>query len=147
QSALSIAVEIDHRQWIIASHLALGALYLDVLVLEAAQQHLEQSLTLANQSGSRHWICSCAGLLASIYILQKQVDHAEALLSQTLDPDLPIRSLGQRLAWRARLELALHRGDGNTALQLLARLTETAIATPGRSYSIRLLKLRGEALM
>src|SRR6266571_119421 len=49
QRGLVIAEEIEHRQWVTAGHRALGALYLDLLVLPMAQQHLEQALALAQE--------------------------------------------------------------------------------------------------
>jgi DNA-binding CsgD family transcriptional regulator len=147
RKALATADEIDHRQWLTASHLALGALYLDVLALQPAQHHFELALSLATESGSLHWVRNSAGMLASTYIVQSRPELAETLLNRTLDPALQIQTLGQRLLWRARIELTLTNGDGNAALQMLDRLTDTLMTAPGRSYSVRLLMLRAEALM
>jgi hypothetical protein len=44
---LAIAEEIEHRQGMTARHRALGALYLDLLVLSEAKHHLEQTLASA----------------------------------------------------------------------------------------------------
>jgi DNA-binding CsgD family transcriptional regulator/Flp pilus assembly protein TadD len=50
---LRIAEEIEHRQWMTATHWALGALYLDLLELTMARQHLEQALALARREPDR----------------------------------------------------------------------------------------------
>ena len=144
--AFTMAAEIDHHQWIVASNFALGAVYLDILAHEAAQQYLERALSLARHSGSLHWMNSSAGLLALVYVEQRHFERAESLLSQTLDPAIPIRTLGHRLIWRARVELALFKADAQKALQGIERLGDSLSEPSGESTGIRLLKLRGEAL-
>src|SRR5437763_13545763 len=64
QRGLAIAEDIEHRQWITAGHRAFGALYLDLLALSQAQQHLEQALSLAQEIGSWNWIRIISGFLA-----------------------------------------------------------------------------------
>ena len=68
QRGLDIAEDIEHRQWMTAGHRVLGALYLDLLALSEAQQHLEQALALAQEIGSWFWIRNASALLASVYI-------------------------------------------------------------------------------
>jgi DNA-binding CsgD family transcriptional regulator len=147
KDALALATEIDHRQWITASNFALGAVHLDILALEAAQRYLERALSLAQENGSLHWLHSSSGLLALVYLEQHQLERAEALLNQPMNSAIPILTLGHRLIWRAHCELALYRGDANSAMQVLDRLSDALNATSEQSSSIRLLKLHGEALM
>ncbi len=145
--ALALATEIGHRQWITASNFALGAVHLDILALDSAQRCLEQALSLAQESGSLHWLHSSTGLLALVYLEQRQFERAEALLNQTINSAASIRTLGHRLIWRAHCELALRKGDATSALQTLDRLSDALNVTSGKSQSVRLLKLSGEALL
>jgi tetratricopeptide (TPR) repeat protein len=116
QDGLRIAEEIGHRQWMAAGHWVLGALYLDLLVLPTAQQHLEQAVALAQESGSLFWIRTTTGFLAMTQMLQHDVTQAESLLTTALDPDTPSQTLGQRVVWYARAELALTRNNPSFAL-------------------------------
>jgi len=146
QNALAIAEEIGHRQWMSAAHAALGAIYLDMLLLSQAQQHLEPALALAKETGSLHWLRVASGFLASTCILQGEAARAEAILGNALEPDAPPQTLGQRLAWCARVELALARGEPQHALNLLDQLTASAPNFSPERTILRLSKLRGEAL-
>ncbi len=146
QGALATATEIDHRQWIIASTFALGAVHLDILALDAAQRYLERALSLARNSGSQHWLNSSAGLLALVYLEHRQFERADVLLNQFLDAMIPIRTLGHRLLWRARVEWALRKGDVQTAMHALDRLSDAVSRLSGEGTGVRMLKLRGEAL-
>ncbi len=147
QKSLEIALEIGHRQWTSAAHCALGSIYLDMLLLPQARQHLEQALVLAKETGSLHWLRVASGFLASTYLLQGEPAGAEKALGNALADDDSAQTLGERLAWCARVELALARGEPEDALNLLDRLTASAPNySPGRTI-LRLSKLRGEALV
>jgi DNA-binding CsgD family transcriptional regulator len=145
QDGLRVAEEIGHRQWMAAGHWVLGALYLDLLVLPTAQQHLEQAVALAQESGSLFWIRTTAGFLAMTYILQHDLAQAESLLTTALDPDTPSQTLGQRLVWYARAELALAHNDPPLALHITDKLLASS-GLPSASSIPSLAKLRGEAL-
>src|SRR5207248_11314149 len=101
QQGLAIAGEIEHRQWMTAGHRALGALYLDLLVLPTAQQHLEQALALAQEVGSWNWIRIISGFLAPTYLLQHDQASANSLLTAALEPDAVMQPLGQRFVCAA----------------------------------------------
>ena len=149
QASLEIATEIEHRQWMVAAQLGLGALYLDLLDLPKARVHLELALALAQQIGSLHWIRNAVGFLASTYIAQQELAEAESLLNIALGPDTPAQTIGQRLAWHARAELALARDEPVLALQIVDRLIASAANAAkctGECIIPRLSKLRGEAL-
>src|SRR6266699_475192 len=107
QRGLAIAEEIEHRQWMAAGHRALGALYLDLLALSEAQQHLEQALALAQEVGSWNWIRIISGFLAPTYLLQHDEASADSVLTAALEPDATMQTLGQRLIWATRADLAL----------------------------------------
>src|SRR5207245_9884650 len=111
QRGLAIAEEIEHRQWMTAGHRTLGALYLDLLALSEAQQHLEQALALAQEIGSRVWTRIVPGFLALVSLAQHDVTRAEALLNTALGPDDPAQTVVQPLVLYARTEVALPRND------------------------------------
>ncbi|MFL5588278.1 MAG: LuxR C-terminal-related transcriptional regulator, partial [Ktedonobacteraceae bacterium] len=146
QRGLAIAEEIEHPQWMTAGHRALGALYLDLLVLPTAQQHLEQALALAQEIGSRYWTRIVSGFLALVSLAQHDVTRAEALLNAALGPDDPTQTVGQRLVWYARAELALACNDPPLALHITDRLIASAVGLSTESSIPRLSKLRGETL-
>ncbi len=138
---LHIAEEIEHRQWMTAEHWVLGALYLDLLELTMARQHLEQALAVAQEIGSLFWIRDASALLASVCLGLKDLARAESLLTAALASDAPPQTLAQRLIWYARAQLALVQEKPDHALTI----TEPAHVAGGQSIP-HLSKLRGEAL-
>jgi DNA-binding CsgD family transcriptional regulator len=129
-----------------AGHRALGALYLDLLALAEARQHLEQALALAQEVGSWNWIRIISGFLAPVYLLQHDEASADSVLTAALEPDAAMQTLGQRLVWAARAELALARDDPHLALHITDQLLASAVGLSSESSIPRLAKLRGEAL-
>lgn len=146
QRGLAIAEEIEHRQWMTAGYRALGVLYLDLLALSEAQQHLEQALALAQEVGSWNWIRIISGFLAPTYLLQHDEASADSVLTAALEPDAAMQTLGQRLVWAARAELALARDDPRLALRITDQLLASAVGHSNESSIPHLAKLRGEAL-
>jgi DNA-binding CsgD family transcriptional regulator len=146
QQSLTLAHEIDHRQWITAAHVALGALYTEVLALPQAMQELQQAFEAAKEIQSLHWVQNAVSFLVLAYVRQGEFAQAERVLQAHLDPDAAIRTLGQRLLWRARGELALAQGDGAFALQVVERLFSSAANLAPEHILPRLAKLRGDAL-
>lgn len=144
--SLAVAEDIEHHQWLIGAHAALGMLYLDLLAFDPARSRLERALALAREVGSRVWMSSTAGYLAATYVAQGEYALAEALLADVLASDAPMQLRSQRLCWYARGELALARGDAGMALRIADGLiASTANVTP-TTVIPRLWKLRGEAL-
>ena len=147
-SAVAIAEEIEHRQWKTAARCALGALYLDLLAVSHARAELEAALAHARETDSTHWIHCTAGFLAAVYLQQREAQRADELLSSVLAPDAPAQTLGQRLVWCARADVALAQGDARTALAIVERLEVATANRPesGPAPILRLLLLRSEAL-
>src|SRR5207247_10238129 len=104
QRGLAIAEEIEHRQWMTAGHRTLGALYLDLLALSEAQQHLEQALALAQEIGSRVWTRIVPGFLALVSLAQHDVTRAEALLTGALGRGDASQMAAEVRAWVASTE-------------------------------------------
>jgi hypothetical protein len=93
----------------------LGVLYLDLLALPQALQQLEQALALAQEVGSWNWIRIISGFLAPTYLQRQELIRAESILDAALAPDAPSQTIGQRLVWAARADLALAHGDPDLA--------------------------------
>ena len=148
RDALAIAEEIEHRQWMTHAYCALGALHLDLLDLKKSQQYLERALDLAQQIGSSHWIHCTTGYIASAYVLQQAHGRAAAALDAVLGSTILLDTLGRRLAWCARAELAVARDEPRFALQIVEALIETAAPSGLRIGQVvpRLWRLSGEAL-
>jgi DNA-binding CsgD family transcriptional regulator len=148
RAAVAVAEEIEHRQWLTHAHWVAGMLALDLLALPEARRHLKQALGLARASGSWHWIRNVAAFLAEVALAEGDLAGAGAVLDEALGPDEPALTLGQRLVWCARAELALVRGEPDRSLRIVDRLIESAAVTApaaGRGIA-RLAKMRGEAL-
>lgn len=148
QRGLEIAEEIEHQQWMAGGYGLLGALYADLLALPIAQQHLERAIALGQETGSLHWQRVAAGFLASTLIDRHDLSTAESVLNNALPVDEPAQSIGQRLCWCARIELALAQKDAPQALELIDRMTISApnVIDPLAPNIIRLALLRGEAV-
>ena len=146
RASREIAEEIGHRQWIAGANWTLGTVYLDLLDPLAARQHLEQALALAREIGSTHWIRFSSGFLAMAHLAQGDLERAAEVLDAALAFDAAADTLGQRLVWCARAELALARGDPGAAQEIVDRLLASpANAIPSHG-SPRVLRLRGAAL-
>jgi DNA-binding CsgD family transcriptional regulator len=146
QASLALAEQIEHLQWLTGAHWQLGTLYFDLLTLPEALKHLEQALALAREVGSWNWIRIASAFLARTYLLQQDLAKAEALLTAALESDAPMQTIGQRLVWAARADLALAGGDSGRALDITDRLIASAANLSGERVIPRLWKLRGEAL-
>jgi DNA-binding CsgD family transcriptional regulator len=147
RAAGEIAQEINNSVCMVGAGVALGAIALDLLALALARRHLEQALALARELGS-FFTQIAAGLLASVYVAQRDFAVAEELLASALDPNTAMETRGQRLAWCARAELALATGDPSLALEIVDRLIASAanVAAYGEGCVPRLWHLRGMAL-
>src|SRR5713226_5573832 len=146
QASLALAEQIEHRQWLTAAHMQVGVLYLDLLALPEAQHHLEQALALAQGVGSWNWMRIVSGFLAQVLILQHDLAKADSILAAALEADAAMQTIGQRLVWAARVELALARSDPGLALDITDRLIASAANMSDEHVIPRLWKLRGEAL-
>jgi DNA-binding CsgD family transcriptional regulator len=146
QRGLDIAEDIEHRQWMTAGHRVLGALYLDLLALSEAQQHLEQALALAQEIGSWFWIRTTSSLFASVCIGLDEIAQAEALLTATPASDDPPQTMAQRLIWYARAQLALAQGKPYRTLAITEQLFASTAHVAGEQSIPHLAHLRGKAL-
>jgi len=146
QAGLALSEQFEHQQWMTFGHEELGVLYLDLLALPEALQQLEQALTLAQEIGSWNWLHAVSGFLATAYLLRQDLTRAESILEAALAPDSPMQTMGQRLVWAARAELALARCNPVLALDITERLIISTADLSKQRVIPRLWKLRGEAL-
>jgi tetratricopeptide (TPR) repeat protein len=145
-SSLEIATRIGHREGMVASRCVLGMLYAELLAPDKARRHLETALSLAEELRSGvlgHW---ATGALATAHCLLDDLPGAEACLETPLSSEAPPDSANGRYCWAKGAELALHRGDPASALEIVERLIAAAPGmAPGRVITF-LWKLKGEAL-
>lgn len=120
--SLQIAQDIGHQQWITATHFTLGALFFDLLDLPQAQYHLEQALAMSKATGSLHWEHCTVGYLVLVYIAQGNREKVELVLQPVLKTSLTPQTVGQKLVWFARAELARYSGEFTEALQFVEEL-------------------------
>jgi DNA-binding CsgD family transcriptional regulator/tetratricopeptide (TPR) repeat protein len=146
QGGISICSAIEHHQWLTYGHFDLGMLYLDLLDLPIAQQHLEQALALSREIGSGYWIRLVSGLLALVFLAQRDVARAESTLTAAPDHDAPPQTFGQWLVWYSRAELALANDDPGLALEIADQLSASTNKLSPEHCNPRLSKVRGEAL-
>jgi DNA-binding CsgD family transcriptional regulator len=146
REGLTLAEQIEHYEWMTYGHWELGALYLDLLAFPEARTSLEQALALAHEGGSWNWIRIISSFLAQTLILQQDLALTDSILSATLEPDAPMQTIGQRLVWVARAELALARSNPGLALDITDRLIASAANLTDECVIPHLWKLRGEAL-
>jgi DNA-binding CsgD family transcriptional regulator/Flp pilus assembly protein TadD len=145
QAGLALSEQIEHRQWMTFGYWILGTLYLDLLALPEAQQHLEQAQALALEVGSWNWIRIVSSFLACVYLLQQDLAKARSILAAALEADAAMQTIGQRLVWAARADLALVGGDPVLALDITEQLIASATNLSDERVIPRLWKLRGEA--
>jgi tetratricopeptide (TPR) repeat protein len=144
-SGLEIAEQIQHHQWKTLTRLVLGSVYLELFAFPEAVSHLQEALALARQNYSLHWLHVISGALASVEIAMGDPDSAARLLDEVLPPDTPMQTIGQRLAWTARAELAYIQGDLRRAIELIDQLTQATTLPDYLRAIVRLDILQGKA--
>jgi tetratricopeptide (TPR) repeat protein len=122
ESAQQIAEEIKHSQWLTAGKIVTGYIYITLYDHEQAIENLQSAFEMAKTINSLNWLHEAAAILGHILVLIGQIDKAEAILNSVLNPDHPPQTLGERMIWNVRGEIALARGDAQTALAITDQL-------------------------
>ncbi|HVN52845.1 MAG TPA: adenylate/guanylate cyclase domain-containing protein [Anaerolineaceae bacterium] len=143
--ARSMAREIRHQQWEILACQGAGALHLEICDLEGARKLLEDGHTLAIRNNSGHWFHSLGGLLMSTLIQMGDLQSARSLDATLLEENAPVQTIGERLIWCARAELALAENRVPQALEIVSRLIQEA-PNCGQGVMIRVWQIKGDAL-
>jgi DNA-binding CsgD family transcriptional regulator/tetratricopeptide (TPR) repeat protein len=150
RTALAIAEEIEHQQWLLGAQCHLGQLYVRMLAPEHALEYLNAGLPLAEKLGSAWWRGSSAIYLAQAYLLQDRVEQAAAALAAVGSKNHEPRTLLERRLGLAVGELSLAQGEPQAALEVAERLIASAPGQthgePGAQPIPWLWKLKGEAL-
>ena len=147
QASLTIAEDINHRQWMVGAHLTLGVLYLDLLALPVAHAHLEQALRLSHEIGSLWWMRNASAFLAAVSIRLHDLAQAQSLLTSACGLDTPAQTQVQRLVRYMHAELALAQGRPDQALAIANQLIASAANVADEGSIPHLSHLRGKALM
>jgi DNA-binding CsgD family transcriptional regulator len=157
REGLEIAQQLGHLQWTAAARRLLGEMMLDLLAPELAREQLEAAHEIAQRLGSRVWMRWTAAPLAIARIRLGDPAGAEPLLDEAArlgatrmrsPADSPSLTLGERLLWQARAELALAKGEATDALAIAdARLGAENAAGETNTLGVpRLTLLRADAL-
>ena len=86
QDGLEYAAEIEHREWVVGIHFALGFLYNELFAADPALEHLKAGLQLVGELRSPLWVHLLSGTLAGTYLLlDAPLQAKEALDKETLD--------------------------------------------------------------
>jgi DNA-binding NarL/FixJ family response regulator/Tfp pilus assembly protein PilF len=150
KDARRIATEIQHQQWMVATYLCFGHIYILLLAPDLALPELEAGLLLAQELGSTFWIATLSANLGLAYVLKRNLPVAQATLQTIMPREQAPQNVAERdvaLAWG---ELSLAQGEPAVALQIADRLLKSAPGkAPGQPIQPipHLLKLRGEALL
>ncbi len=145
-TGLALAEEIAHRPWMAGAYLALGGLCLDLFAIPCAIRHLENALAMAQESRSHVFARYAAAKLASACVGHRELDRAQTLLDAAMGEDRPMQTLAQRQCWLVRAELAVARGDGGRALEIVDRLNASAANLAAERVIPHVAVLRGVTL-
>jgi DNA-binding SARP family transcriptional activator/tetratricopeptide (TPR) repeat protein len=146
QQGLKIASSIQHREWRVGSHHALGILYNELLQPEMALQELEPALTLAGELQSPYWTNHVTAALAKSYILLDDLSAALHCLDAVLSCVTPMDTAGTRYCWARRAQLALAMDEPSLALNIAERLIDSAAGLQAGDVVSFLWLIKGEAL-
>jgi tetratricopeptide (TPR) repeat protein len=153
-ASLTLANEIEHREWMVAAQCTLGQIELRLLQPEIALGHIEAARRLASELSSVWWISYTSAFMALAHVQLGQAAAAQAELRQAarrlgLEPGWERRAPGnlieRNLAWTWG-EAALASGQPDEALALANRLIASANNPDGEPIP-NLHRLQGAALM
>jgi len=146
EESLRLALEIDHLQWMAGAYLSIGVIYLAMLAPEKALPYFEDGLELGRRTRSHFWLYNHSAYLAQANIDLENYDEAAACLEQILEHEIHLDTVGERLSWLSRANLALAQADASRGLRIINELIETS-ANMAEGTVISLLWLaRGQAL-
>ena len=146
EQSLAIAESMNHREWTIGSHYALGHIHLELNALEKAAAFLNRALPQAQNLHSQHWINILSGTLAAVATAQGDLGAAQRVLDSVLTAETPMNTVDKRFCWINHGRLALRQGDPALALSITQRLIASAPHESGVGVIPALWLLQGEAL-
>jgi len=137
-----IAREIGHTQWEVGALCALGAILIDILAVEEAEECLRRAEVLCRDMRSNPWAGQVGALLIDAK-LAHQMNRPELVIDPS--PDLEAGGFGARVLLASRGDLALANGDLELASSILERLEPAATDTYG-GVALRVARLRARML-
>lgn len=146
QTALQMASEIGHREWVVGILFGLGIIHAELYAPDQAQGHLEEALIFARKLRSPMWIHLVSGALSAAYRLIDDHRLAQTCLETAISAQVPADALGKRYCWVRRAELALAQDDPALALDITDRLIDSAPGMSAGRVITLLWKIKGEAL-
>lgn len=144
--ALTVAGEIDHREWMALAHEILGRLYLDLFAIPEAEQHLLESQRLSERAGAPIHLRLATAYLAYVHMGNRDVERARQTLDQLLEDGHQEDTVIARKCWAARASLAIGANDPDVALSITDRLLATTLNHTEEKIVPLYGRLRGEAL-
>ena len=146
-TGLELSLKIKHQEYIVANRFGLGLLFLNMFAPEQALEHLEKALPIADRLRSPAMIHNTIGPLAGALLMINDLEGARNCLEKVLSPDTSMDTLGKRICWVRKVELALARDDPVQALKIVDRLIAAAPGKPAERVITSLWKLKGDALV
>jgi class 3 adenylate cyclase/tetratricopeptide (TPR) repeat protein len=146
QSCMKIAIDINHREFVVVGRLGLGIIYLELLNPDLAREQLEKAVSLAGELSSLAMTHFTTGAHAGACLMLDDLMSAQASLERVLSPQTPMDTLGKRYCWVRRGELALAQGDPDLTLDITDRLIASAPGMSPDQVITFLWKLKGEAM-
>ncbi|HEY7235030.1 MAG TPA: AAA family ATPase [Gemmatimonadaceae bacterium] len=159
REAVSLAREIEHREWTAGALRLLGFIHLELLDVDAALEQLEAAHAIAQRLGSYLWIRWTAAPLAiararagdaagALDFLDRVTRLTSADGATPAGPESRMLTLGERQIWLARAILALLNEEPERALAIVdARLAAERADHPDDSLGVpRLTLVRAESL-
>jgi tetratricopeptide (TPR) repeat protein len=145
QSALSIASEIEHREWTAVSHLGLGLAHFSLLDYQLAVQAFEEAREVARSSGTPIFVIGADTGLVLARVAGGEYESAREITSRYAERTdlLPISLRSTRYA---EALVAQAEGDADRALHLVNELYETAPYLSDPADIPLLARVRGKAL-
>ena len=145
-SGRSIAHQIEHKQWSVATILGFGAVAIDLFNYDRACEYLTEALERARALGSAFWTSSTIASIVDWQLAFGELDHAEQLLGDAIDASSQLDAVGQRKLWHRQAKVALARNDAYRALEIVQRLIDTAQGGRNGQIAPMLAHVRGQAL-
>jgi tetratricopeptide (TPR) repeat protein len=146
ENGFTIAREIGHSEWIANTYSMRSAILAQLFAWDQVIDNLEQALEATRISASAIFFQLNTGALAAAYTLRGRLEDAERVF-ETVEPGLPMRTIGQRTIWEARAIFALERHDPESAMEILDRLFATAPNFQGEASLSNLAYWRAQALL
>ena len=146
RSGLQIATEFDKNEFVMGHLFGLGLLYIELFDPDQAIVSLRKYLAMAKDLISHIHINISCGLLAGAYLAQNNIALAQQCLDEFVSNVTPMDTVGKRLCWLRKAEIALAQEKPEVALEIIDRLIDTTPGIEAGDVITYLWMLKGDAL-